>query len=43
MAVAGFMRKAPEVQGKHVVVIACGGNASTELLDRAYKVAGAKR
>lgn len=41
VAVAALVKYAPVVKGKHSVVIICGGNVSSESLDKAYdKVRG---
>ncbi|GAB4819037.1 hypothetical protein N2152v2_006083 [Parachlorella kessleri] len=40
VAVAAFLRKAKEMQGRHCVVVCSGGNVSKDTMDRAYRVAG---
>jgi hypothetical protein len=41
VAVAAFKKVAPQLRGKHSVVVCCGGNVSQEALDAAYAMAGA--
>lgn len=38
VGVAGLMKCAPKVAGKHSIVIICGGNVSSETLDKAYDI-----
>lgn len=38
VGVAGLMKCAPQVAGKHSIVIICGGNVSSETLDKAYDI-----
>lgn len=40
VAVAGFYKLASRLSGKHVVIIVCGGNVSSEGMQQLYKVAG---
>ena len=38
VGVAGLMKCAPQIAGKHSIVIICGGNVSSETLDKAYDI-----
>lgn len=40
VAVAGFYKMADRLSGKHVVIVVCGGNVSTEDMQQTYAVAG---
>ena len=37
---AAFCKLAPQLRGKHVVVVVSGGNASEDALQRAYQLVG---
>lgn len=38
VAVASFLKVADRMQGKHVVIVACGGNVAAATLDAAYEM-----
>lgn len=38
---AGFYKMADRLSGKHVVIVVCGGNVSTEGMQQLYAVASA--
>lgn len=43
VAVAAFHKLAPELRGKHVVIVATGGNMTAEGMERVYRAAGMLR
>lgn len=40
VAIASFLKKAAELNGRNCVIVCCGGNVSKQTMDRAYRLVG---